>query len=120
MKKSFLSMGAAIILLSGCASQEKKPDFTLSGLTPATFETTIDGNKKTGLYRLTNHNGMEVCVTNFGGRIVSIMVPDRNGKMTDVVLGQTTSDTACTEVLQDGSIRSMKPTRQTTVPLYLQ
>ena len=30
---------------------------------------------------------MEVCVTNFGGRIVSIMVPDKNGKMTDVVLG---------------------------------
>ena len=30
---------------------------------------------------------MEVCVTNFGGRIVSVMVPDKNGKMTDVVLG---------------------------------
>ena len=87
MKKSFLSMGAAIILLSGCASQEKKTELTLSGLDPAKFETIIDGNKKTGLYRLTNNNGMEVCVTNFGGRIVSIMVPDKNGKMTDVVLG---------------------------------
>lgn len=30
---------------------------------------------------------MEVCITNFGGRIVSIMVPDKNGKMQDVVLG---------------------------------
>ncbi len=30
---------------------------------------------------------MEVCVTNFGGRIVSIMVPDKNGDMKDVVLG---------------------------------
>lgn len=30
---------------------------------------------------------MEVCVTNFGGRIVSIMVPDKNGEMKDVVLG---------------------------------
>lgn len=30
---------------------------------------------------------MEVCVTNFGGRLVSIMVPDKTGKMTDVVLG---------------------------------
>lgn len=80
-------MGAAIILLSGCASQEKKTELTLSGLDPAKFETIIDGNKKTGLYRLTNNNGMEVCVTNFGGRIVSIMVPDKNGKMTDVVLG---------------------------------
>lgn len=30
---------------------------------------------------------MEVCITNFGGRIVSIMVPDKNGEMQDVVLG---------------------------------
>ena len=30
---------------------------------------------------------MEVCITNFGGRIVSIMVPDKDGKMQDVVLG---------------------------------
>jgi aldose 1-epimerase len=30
---------------------------------------------------------MEVCITNYGGRVVSIMVPDRNGKMTDVALG---------------------------------
>ena len=30
---------------------------------------------------------MEVCITNFGGRIVSIMVPDKNGEMKDVVLG---------------------------------
>ena len=65
MKKSFLSMGAAIILLSGCTSQEKKTELTLSGIDPAKFETIIDGNKKTGLYRLTNNNGMEVCVTNW-------------------------------------------------------
>ncbi len=30
---------------------------------------------------------MEVCMTNFGGAIVSVMVPDRNGKLEDVVLG---------------------------------
>ncbi len=28
---------------------------------------------------LKNKSGMEVCITNFGGRIVSIMVPDKNG-----------------------------------------
>lgn len=81
-------MGAAIILLSGCASQEKQVDqTTLSGLNPVNFETTVDSTKNVKLYTLTNSNGMEVCVTNFGGRIVSIMVPDKNGKMTDVVLG---------------------------------
>ncbi|MCD7709735.1 MAG: galactose mutarotase [Porphyromonadaceae bacterium] len=59
---------------------------TASGLTPSQFETTVDG-KPTALYILKNDAGMEVCITNFGGRIVSILVPDRNGEMRDVVLG---------------------------------
>ena len=39
------------------------------------------------LYTLRNASGMEVCITDFGGRIVSWMVPDRDGVMRDVVLG---------------------------------
>ncbi|HKT13454.1 MAG TPA: aldose epimerase family protein [Terriglobia bacterium] len=39
------------------------------------------------LYTLTNANGLQVAITNYGGRIVSILAPDRNGKMADVVLG---------------------------------
>jgi len=50
------------------------------------FETTIDG-KPTDLYILKNHNGMEAAITNYGGRLVSLLVPDKNGKMTDVVVG---------------------------------
>lgn len=50
------------------------------------FETTIDG-KPTDLYLLKNHNGMEAAFTNYGGRLVSLLVPDKNGKMTDVVVG---------------------------------
>ena len=38
-------------------------------------------------FSLKNKAGMEICITNFGGRIVSIMVPDKNGQMQDVVLG---------------------------------
>lgn len=41
----------------------------------------------TKLYVLKNKNGMEVCVTNLGARIVSVMVPDKNGHFVDVVLG---------------------------------
>lgn len=50
------------------------------------FETTIDG-KQTDLYTLKNHNGMEADITNYGGRLVSLKVPDKNRKMTDVVVG---------------------------------
>ena len=50
------------------------------------FEATIDG-KQTDLYVLKNHNGMEAAITNYGGRVVSLLVPDENGKMTDVVVG---------------------------------
>lgn len=50
------------------------------------FETTING-KKTTLFTLTNNNGMQVSITNFGGKIVSVLLPDKQGKPVDVVLG---------------------------------
>ena len=43
--------------------------------------------KKTRLITLTNKNGMEACIANYGARVVSLCVPDKNGKPTDVVLG---------------------------------
>ena len=59
---------------------------TLSGLDPQRFEDTIDG-QQTALYTLTNTNGMEACITNYGARLVSLMAPNWNGRMEDVVLG---------------------------------
>lgn len=84
MKKHFVSIGAAILLIS--ASCVQNPTLTQSGLNPVDFQATVN-NAQTNLYTLKNANGMEVCVTNFGGRIVSIMVPDKQGVMRDVVLG---------------------------------
>lgn len=52
----------------------------------AGFQSTIEG-KKTTLFILKNKNGMEAAMTNFGGRLVSLLVPDKNGKMIDVVEG---------------------------------
>jgi aldose 1-epimerase len=45
--------------------------------------------QKIDLYTLKNRNGMEVKIINFGGTVVSVKVPDRNGKLSDVVLGFT-------------------------------
>lgn len=46
----------------------------------------VDG-KPVYLYTMTNKNGMVVKVTNYGGTVTEIQVPDRNGKLDDVVLG---------------------------------
>lgn len=59
---------------------------TLSGLDPTKFSAFIDG-KQTALYVLTNAKGEEACITNYGARLVSLMEPNWNGRMEDVVLG---------------------------------
>ena len=73
------------MLLSSCVTGNEAK-LTVSGLNPAAFDSTVNG-KKVQLFTLKNQKGMEVCITNFGGRVVSLCVPDKNGKPTDVVLG---------------------------------
>ncbi len=58
---------------------------TASGLDPQRFEGMVEG-KPTSLYVLKNKN-MEACITNYGARLVSLMVPDKQGVLGDVVLG---------------------------------
>ena len=78
--------GVMLAMLTACNGPKETADLTLSGLNPQDFEVSID-SVDCHLFTLKNGNGMEVCITNFGGRIVSIMVPDKEGKMKDVVLG---------------------------------
>ena len=85
MKNHILIAGIATLMLASCA-QKNQTELTLSGLNPTKFQTVVN-DAQTDLYTLKNKAGMEVCITNFGGRIVSIMVPDKNGEMKDVVLG---------------------------------
>ena len=119
------------LFVAGCAETEKAT--TDSGLVKSNFQTEV-GGKKTDLYVLRNQNNMEVCVTNFGGRIVSVMVPDKEGVMRDVVLGfdsiqdyiskpsdfgasigvdsqQMIGIAACTVVRKDSNIRYTMPSR---------
>ena len=83
MKRLCMAVMAMCLLLS-CG--EKREEATLSGLMKSDFVSEVEG-KPTALYVLKNKNGAEACITNYGGRLVSVMVPDKNGKMTDVVLG---------------------------------
>lgn len=54
------------------------------------FNTTID-SKDVKLYTLKNNLGMEAHFINYGGRLISLVVPDKNGKPTDVVIGLESS-----------------------------
>lgn len=85
VKKILLGAAAVALTLVSC-SQGQENQLTVSGLNPASFDTVIN-EKQVKLYTLKNNNGMEVCITNYGGRVVSLVVPDKNGKATDVVLG---------------------------------
>ena len=72
-----------ILLLSFVyCEQAKKQKIVLE---ISSFQTEIEG-KKTDLYQLKNEK-IEVYITNYGGRIVSLLSPNRSGKMGDVVLG---------------------------------
>lgn len=85
MKTFVLGLVVVAGIMSSC-SPKAKEETTLSGLNPKKFQAEIDG-KQAGLYTLKNSAGMEVCITNFGGRIVSVLVPDKYGNRKDVVLG---------------------------------
>lgn len=58
----------------------------MCGLRRKDFRTTVNG-KQTDLYILRNAKGTEVAVTNYGGAIVGLMVPDKDGQLADVIQG---------------------------------
>lgn len=80
----YLFIIPAIIMtaITGCNNEKA----SRSQVKRADFQTTVNG-KQTDLYYLTNKNGLEITVTNFGARIVELFTPDRNGKFEDIVLG---------------------------------
>src|SRR5712692_7614098 len=79
--------GALLMSTLAPAGATSRPGST----TKKSFGKTPDG-QPVDLYVLTNKSGAEVSITNFGGAVVSLKVPDRNGKLADVVLGYDTAD----------------------------
>ncbi len=64
---------------------------TMNQLTKTAFGTLPTG-EEINLFTLTNSNGLEVSIMNYGGRIVTLKTPDREGKFDDLVLGFDTLD----------------------------
>jgi len=95
-----MAFGLAIwtlLSVSSCQNKETKTAATASTATTGQDTTSIpakgvsfgrinDGTEVYA-YTLTNSQGLKAVITNYGGRLVSLLVPDKNGKLTDVVVG---------------------------------
>ncbi|MBF9252856.1 galactose mutarotase [Pontibacter sp. 172403-2] len=89
------SFGAAG--LAGCSGDGNKEADTETTSTATAEQTTMDikkepfGKTKEGqeatLYTLTNENGMTAKISDYGATVTSLLVPDKNGKLGNVVLG---------------------------------
>jgi aldose 1-epimerase len=82
---SYISLILMLGMVVGCGPAKEKEQ------AHAGIQRSVFGNMPEGqaihLYTLSNLHGMQVGITNYGGRVVSIRVPDRSGTMADVVLG---------------------------------
>ena len=78
---------AALLLFIGCCNTQKGE---ISLIPADAFRTTVDG-AQTDIYTISN-GFLTMQVTNFGARVVSLWMPDRNGKMADIVLGYENID----------------------------
>ena len=83
LKKYCSHTAVCALLLSGCATHRGTP----SDGQP--FATSSDG-QPVNIYTLRNSNGAEARIMNYGGIVISLKVPDRNGTLGDVVLGHDT------------------------------
>lgn len=82
MKKPIMFL--LVVLLASCTANVTKT--TEMPYKKSNFEGLIDG-KVTRMFTMENSNGMIVNLTNYGAKIVSVYVPDRDGNLADVVLG---------------------------------
>ena len=87
MTSHIILLVVAILLLANCSSQqEQKKAAPLPMLTKQPFGST-GAAETVDLYTLTNSKGMEVKISTYGGAVVSLKVPDKSGKVADIVLG---------------------------------
>lgn len=84
----------AVLFAASCTRQDSKPvegvpKEAVPKVTKTSFGALSEApdSPQADLYTMTNRNGMEVAITNYGGIIVSLKAPDKSGKMADVVLG---------------------------------
>ncbi len=97
---SLFSISIFATLFLSC--QQKNTSSNLDLLAPEEFQATIDG-KETQLITLTNKNGLVMQVTNYGAKVMSLFVPDREGNFSDIVTGFENIEDASTRMAYFGA-----------------
>ena len=86
LSRRMLAVGAITIILAGCAGPSSQ-----SSISKEPFGTAPDG-QAVEIYTLRNNKGAEARIMTYGGILVSLKVPDKNGQLGDVVLGYDNLD----------------------------
>jgi len=87
MKKLLVILHLLVLGVSSCVIEPKKNNKTNADMEmEKAFTDTLDG-KKVQLFRLSNKQGMSVAFSNYGATILTIQVPNKEGKMENVLLG---------------------------------
>lgn len=100
MSNQWIWIGAAVslLMLAGCAPKERselrtryaRGEYTMT-IDQQPFGSTPDG-REVMLFTLTNTTGVQVEISNYGGIVTRLYVPDRDGRLGDVVLGYNNLD----------------------------
>ena len=86
MKKLLVVVQMLLLGFSSCVIEPEKNNKTKADMEmEKAFTDTLDG-KKVQMFRLSNKGGMSVAFSNYGATILSIQVPNKDGKMENVVL----------------------------------
>ena len=85
-QKPTASQEAATTMTAPADSAAAKPGAASGQPTSASFGKTTDGTE-VQLFTLTNAHGLKATITNYGGTLTSLLVPDKIDKLSDVILG---------------------------------
>ncbi len=97
-RRAWVVLGVTALIMFGCEKKEtqiphetKTEEQKAMSISTDSFGKTPDG-QRVALYTLTNANGIRARITNYGAILVSLEMPDKNGKLADITLGFDTLD----------------------------
>ena len=86
--KNLLILLTSLVILFSCTTN-KKSEIVI--FPESNFQKTLN-SKEVKLFTLKNNSGIVTQITNYGGRVVTLWTPDKNGNFEDIVLGYETID----------------------------